>query len=78
MQKIQAHKAHKNQRDIDIRGSPSLGYVHPEQPILPFYYPAKMKRQNLQKIRCNILCSLSQSPYLFLTLRIHIQYIAAC
>ena len=51
----------QNKRDTDIRGSPSLGYVHPEQPILPFYYPAKMKRHNLQQIRCNILCFLSQS-----------------
>ena len=31
----------QNKRDTDIRGSPSLGYVHLEQPVLPFYYPAK-------------------------------------
>ena len=31
----------QNKRDTNIRGSPSLGYVHPEQPVLPFYYPAK-------------------------------------
>ena len=37
----------------------------------------KMKRHNLQQICCNILCSLSQSPYLFLALRIHTNSIAA-
>ena len=42
-----------------------------------FILSNKMKRHNLQQIRCNILCSLSQSPYLFLSLRIHIQYTAA-
>ena len=40
MQKTQAQKKHKT-RETYIRGSPSLGYVHPEQPVLPFYYPAK-------------------------------------
>ena len=51
----------QNKRDTDIRGSPSLGYVHPEQPVLPFLLSSKMKRHNLQQIRCNILYSLSQS-----------------
>ena len=41
-----------------------------------FLFSNKMKRQNLQQIYCNILYSLSQSPYLFLTLIIHIQYTA--
>ena len=36
-----------------------------------FLLSSKMKRHNLHHIRCNILCSLSQSPYLFLALRIH-------
>ena len=31
----------ENQRDEDIRDSHSLGYVHPEQSVLPFFYPAK-------------------------------------
>ena len=51
----------QNKRDTDIRGSPSLGYVHLEQPVLPFLLSNKMKRHNLQQIRCNILCFLSQS-----------------
>ena len=42
-----------------------------------FLLSSKMKRHNLQQILCNICCSLSQSPYLFLALRIHIQYTAA-
>ena len=31
----------QNKRDTYIRGSPSLGYVHLEQLVLPFYYLAK-------------------------------------
>jgi len=54
-------KKAQNKRDIDIRGSRSLGYVHPEQLILPFLLSSKMKRHNLQQNRCNILCFLSQS-----------------
>ena len=41
-----------------------------------FLLSSKMKRQNLQQICCNILYSLSQSHYLFLAQRIHIQYTA--
>ena len=39
----------QNKRDTDIRGSPSLGYVHPEQPVLPFYYPAKLRDTTYSK-----------------------------
>ena len=42
-----------------------------------FLLSSEMKRHNLQQINCNILCSLSQYPYLFLALRIHTQYTAA-
>ena len=38
---LHKYKHIKLERDIDIRGSPSLGYVHPKQLVLPFYYPTK-------------------------------------
>ena len=38
-----------------------------------FLLSSKMKRQNLQQIHCNILFSLSQSPYMFPAQRIHIK-----
>ena len=69
----------QNKRDTDIRGSPSLGYVHPEQPVLPFLLSIKVKRYNLQQNRCNILCfflsqshlsvSRSQNTHLFHSLK---------
>ena len=31
-------------RDIDLRGSPSVGYVHQRNcQVLPFYYPTKIE-----------------------------------
>ena len=51
--------------------------LRPPQSTSPsFLLSSKMKRHNLQQIHCNIPCSLSQSPSLFLTPRIHIQYTA--
>ena len=77
MRKIQAHKTHRT-RETEIY------VVHPvcatsttnHQSFLSIIQE-KMKRQNLQQIHCNILCSLSQSPSLFLAPRIHTYCIAA-
>ena len=71
-EKIQAHETHKT-RETQIY------VVHPvwatstlnNQSFLSIIQQ-KLKRQNLQQIHCNILCSLSQSPSLFLAPRIHI------
>ena len=77
MGKTQAHKTHKT-RETQIY------VVHPvwatsalnSQSFL-FIIQQKLKRQNLQQIHCNILCSLSQYPSLFLAPRIHTHYTAA-
>ena len=39
----------QNKRDTDIRGSPSLGYVHLEQPVLPFYIQQNEETQHTAK-----------------------------
>ena len=54
--------------------------VHPiwatsmeKHPVLPFILSSKLKRYNLQHIRCNSLFTLTQSPLSFsLTVQIHI------
>ena len=75
MRKIQAHKTHKT-RETQIYVVHPVWATSTRTASPSFILSNKMKRQNLQQIRCNILCSLSQSPSLFLAPRIHSSYTA--
>ena len=85
LQSIATHKIcgkHKHTKHIKLERHRYTWFIQfglcPPRTTSPFFLLSrKMKRQNLQQIRCNILCSLSQSPSLFLAPRIHIQYTTA-
>ena len=65
MQKIQAHKTHKTKETQIYVVHPVWAASTPNSQSFLSIILQNLKRQNLQQICCNILCSLSQSPYMF-------------
>jgi len=50
-------------RDTDLRGSPSVGYVHQRNcQVLPLLLSNKWRDTTYNKTPCNFLFFLSQSP----------------
>ena len=77
MRKIQAHKTRKTRETKIYMVHPVWATSTPNNQSFLYIIQQIMKRQNLQQICCNILCCLSQSPYLFPAQRIHMHYTAA-
>ena len=50
-------------RRIDLRGSPSVGYVYQGNCQVLHFIIQQMKGYNLQHTQCNFLFFLSQSPH---------------
>jgi len=53
---------HKTRETHIYMVHPILATSMEKQPILPFILSSKMKRYNLQQIRCNFLFALTQPP----------------